>query len=222
MHLPADAKICELGCGTGFLGLALGRRLPGARWLATDLSSEMVRRAEASLGGDRRFQFAVVDAEHPEPLAATAPFDLICSTFAAQWFSDLEQVLTGLVRFLKPNGRMLITTLAEGTFAEWRAAHAELGLSPGAPTFPSTETLRRLAPAGLRAKLDIRYDTERFASGRDFLTALRSVGATAPMQDHVALRPGELRQVLRRFEMLGSVITYEIATLEFQAAGSSG
>lgn len=221
LDLPVHANICELGCGTGFLGLALGRRLPGATWLATDLSPEMVGRAKEGLGGDRRFQFAVVDAGRPEPLGAAAPFDLICSTFAAQWFSDLERVLAGLVRFLKPKGRILITTLADGTFAEWRRAHAELGLSPGAPTFPTAETLRRLEPAGLPAKLDICHDTERLASGKDFLSALRSVGATAPQQDHVALRPGEIRQVLRRFEMLGGVITYEIATLEFQASRRS-
>lgn len=217
--LPADGKICELGCGTGFLGLALGRRLPRSRWLATDISPEMIRRAKAALGDDGRFDFAVVDAEDPAPLVSQGPFDLICSSFAAQWFGDLESVLAKLLRLLKPNGRILITTLAHGSFAEWRRVHADLDLSPGVPTYPTQEALRRLRPGGLAGAVEIYEDTESFTSGLDFLASLRSIGATTPLEGHVALGPGELRRVLRRFEQHGCVITYQIATLELQAAG---
>ena len=217
LTLPEGAKICEVGCGTGLLGLALGQRFPDVRWLATDLSPEMVRRAQAALAGDRRFDFAIVDAENPEPLAEAGPFDLICSNFAAQWFSDLEETLTGLSRFLKGGGRMLITTLAHGSFAEWRRAHSDLGLSSGGPTYPTVDALRRLSPGGLASIVDVYQDAEIFASGRDFLASLRSIGATTPLQGHVALRPSEMRRVVRRFEELGCVTTYQIATLEFQA-----
>jgi len=220
LELPVNANICELGCGTGFLGLALGRRLPGVAWLATDLSPEMVRRARAALERDRRFDFAVIDAEHPEPLKITAPFDLICSTFAAQWFSDIERVLTGLTRYLKPGGRILVTTLTQGTFEEWRRAHTEIGLTPGVPMFPPLDALQRLRPSGRAVQVDVYKDSEAFESGRDFLTSLRSVGATTPQRDHLVLGPGDMRQVLRRFEQLGCVVTYEIATLELQVEGT--
>lgn len=214
LALPEDARILELGCGTGFVGLALGRHLPCARWWATDISPEMVRRAQAALAGDPRFAFAVLDAEDPWPLADAGPFDLICSSFAAQWFSDLESVLAGLSRLLQPHGRMLITTLASGSFAEWRQAHADLGLSPGAPTYPAADALRRLTPGGLACEVDVHEDAETFASGREFLASLRSIGATTPLQGHVALGPADIRRVLRRFEQLGCVITYQIATLD--------
>lgn len=221
LGLPADAKICELGCGTGVLGLALGRRLPHAEWLATDLSPQMVQRAEAALGADRRFKFAVVDAEKPEPLDGVGPFDLICSNFAAQWFSDLEEVLTELVRHLKPNGRILITTLASGSFAEWRRAHAELDLAPGVPTYPGAEALQRLRPGGVTPSIDVYEDLDVFASGVEFLHSLRSIGATTPLQGHVALGAGAIRRVLRRFEHSGCAVTYEIATLELRAVGAA-
>ena len=217
LALPEDARVCEVGCGTGFLGLALGGRLPQARWLATDLSPEMVRRAQAALGADPRFEFAVVDAERPAPLAEAAPFDLICSSFAAQWFAHLEDALAGLAHFLKPGGRMLITTLAEGSFAEWRRAHAELGLASGVPAYPDVAALRALRPAGLACAVDVYEDVETFASGRQFLASLRSIGATTPLQNHIALGPGQLRRVLRRFEELGCTISYQVATLQFQA-----
>lgn len=213
-----DAKICEIGCGTGFLGLALGRRLPGASWLATDLSPAMVRRAAAALGADPRFRFAVVDAEHPGPLADHAPFDLICSSFAAQWFSDIQEVLAKLAPFLKPGGRMLIATLAEASFAEWRRVHADLGLSPGVPDYPSLEALGALRVDRLEARVEADRDVERFASGRDFLASLRAIGAGTPRRGHVPLSASDLRRALRRFEAQGCAVTYEVATLQLQAA----
>ncbi|HKR87658.1 MAG TPA: methyltransferase [Phenylobacterium sp.] len=216
LALPEDARILEVGCGTGFVGQALGPHLPRARWWATDISPEMVRRAQAALAKDPRFEFAVLDAEDPRPLAEAGPFDLICSSFAAQWFSDLEGVLAGLSRLLQPHGRMLITTLASGSFAEWRQAHADLGLSPGGPTYPGADALRRLTPGGLACEVDVYEDAEAFTSGREFLASLRSIGATTPRQDHVALGPAEIRRVLRRFEQLGGVITYRIATLDLR------
>jgi malonyl-CoA O-methyltransferase len=177
----------------------------------------MVRRAEAALGADPRFEFAVVDAERPAALGPAAPFDLICSSFAAQWFAHLEDALAGLAQFLKPGGRMLVTTLAEGSFAQWRRAHAELGLASGVPAYPSVAALRDVRPAGLTGVVDVYEDVETFASGRQFLASLRSIGATTPLQDHVALRPGQIRQVLRRFEQLGGAVSYQVATLQYQA-----
>ena len=67
--------------------------------------------------------------------------------------------------------------------------------------------------------MEIYEDAERFLSGQEFLASLRAIGATTPRNRHIALRPGEIRRVLRRFEKLGCVITYQIAVLDFQAAG---
>lgn len=212
LPLPRNARICEVGCGTGFLGLALGPRLPRATWLATDLSSDMIGRAREVLGGDPRFDFAVVDAEHPAPLAELAPFDVICSNFAAQWFSELDGVLSKLSQLLKPGGRLLMTTLADGTFAEWLQAHTDLGLAAGAAAYPTLEALRGMGAADMT--VEVYEDVETFATGREFLTALRAIGATTPLQDHVALRPGDLRRVLRRFEELGCKSTYRVAVLQ--------
>jgi hypothetical protein len=82
--------------------------------------------------------------------------------------------------------------------------------------FPTLEALQRLRPSGRAVNVDIHHDFEAFACGRDFLTALRTVGANTPVRGHVVLGPGEMRQVLRRFEQLGGVVTYEIATLELR------
>lgn len=216
--LPAAPRICELGCGTGFLGEALGARLPQAEWLATDICPEMVARARARLGADGRFRYALVDAEQPAPLERHGPFDLICSNFAAQWFSDLEAVLSRLAGYLRPGGRILLTTLARGTFTEWREAHADLGLSAGAPAYPSPQQLQAMRPNGLLASVSLERHVQDFGSGLAFLDSLRSIGATTPEPGHRPLSAGQLRRVLRRLETRGASITYVVATCDFHRA----
>jgi malonyl-CoA O-methyltransferase len=215
LPLPGRPAICEIGCGTGFLTEALAHRIAEGRFLATDLSAQMLLRARRRLGDDSRFEWAVVDGERPDGLAATAPFDVICSNLAAQWFSDLGGALTRLAAFLRPGGTLLVTTLAEGTFAEWRQAHADCGLSPGTPDYPSESELLALAPAGTTAEVKTSTYVDPVASGHAFLRSLRAIGAQTPSDGHRTLTAGQMRRVLRAFEARPQV-TYQIATCRFR------
>ena len=73
-------------------------------------------------------RYAALDGEHPDALPGG--YDLICSSLAVQWFGDLNAGLGRLAALLAPGGHLAIATLAEDTFAEWRAAHARAGLTP--------------------------------------------------------------------------------------------
>ncbi|KAG5726643.1 hypothetical protein E4T56_gene10357 [Termitomyces sp. T112] len=139
LSIPADARILEIGCGTGFLGEALIRHLPSAHWLMTDLTREMLIRAEKRLAGSADIQFSLMDGQMPD---LDCRFDLICSSLAFQWFSDLPLALDRLSRLLPKGGRLAFTTLAQGCFSEWRDAH--LGEACGLADYPSAEALRSL------------------------------------------------------------------------------
>jgi malonyl-CoA O-methyltransferase len=215
LPLPDRPAICEIGCGTGFLSEALGRRIPDGNFLATDLSAEMLLRARERLGDDRRFEWAVVDGERPDDLAAKAPFDVICSSLAAQWFSDLGGALARLAALLKPGGTLVVTTLAEGTFSEWRRAHLLCGLRPGTPDYPTAGELLALAPAGTAADVQVATLVDPVGSGRAFLRSLRAIGAHTPADAHRVLNAGQMRRVLRAFEARPQA-TYEIATCRFR------
>src|SRR5439155_3320272 len=123
LALPERARILEVGCGTGFVAAAMPSLPRGSDWLMTDVSPAMVKRARQRFLGQSGYRFAVLDAEHPVFNTPEEPFDLVCSSLAAQWFEDLPKALEQLFQLLNPGGYLLISTLGAGTFAEWRAAH---------------------------------------------------------------------------------------------------
>jgi malonyl-CoA O-methyltransferase len=210
--LLAAPHILEIGAGTGHLTDALIRARPDASLLVTDLAPAMVARAQARIGENPACDFAVLDGEHgPSPVAA--PFDLIASSLAFQWFDDPARAAARLIGWLKPGGWLAFTTLAHGTFAQGREAHAALGLAPGTLPLPRAETLAAAMP---HAQLSVTHLTERHADARAFLRAVKAIGAATPAPGHRPLGPGTLRQVMRHFEDHGCTASYEVATVVWQ------
>jgi malonyl-CoA O-methyltransferase len=202
---PPAPRVLEVGCGTGFLTGATLPRLMGADWLMTDIAPAMLERGLAKHPGVRG---RVMDGEHPN-LPGEAPFDLIVSSLAVQWFADLESGLWRLAGFLAPGGRLLVTTLVEGTFAAWHEAHLAEGYVAGSPTYPSV--------AALGWPVETRVFEQRHGSAADFMRALRAIGAGTPREGHRPIPPGVMRRIARRFEAGGAVATYEVALIEVRA-----
>ncbi|HET8613598.1 MAG TPA: methyltransferase domain-containing protein [Sphingomonas sp.] len=202
LPLPERPRVLEIGCGTGFLGQALIDRLPGARWLMTDIAPGMIARARARFGN--RADYAVMDGEAP---SVSGPFDLICSSLAAQWFADLPAALGRLTRLLAPGGYLALATLAGESFAEWRAAHPE-GCEPGLRRHPAIAALRVLG-----AEVEEERRRVPHADARAFLRSLKAIGAGTPRPGHRPLGPAALKQTMRRFEAEGAIATYHIAYL---------
>ncbi|WBO23302.1 methyltransferase [Sphingomonas abietis] len=202
LPLPPQPRILEIGCGTGLLGVALADRLPDARWLMTDLSPAMLDRARQRFAGRETIDFAVMDGERPD---VSGPFDLICSSLAFQWFADLPAAIDRLRGLLAPHGVLAFTTLAEGSFREWRDAHGDR--PAGTRDYPSAEAL---AAPGLTIAMETIPMAHRDA--RDFLRAVKGIGAGVPRPGHRPLGPRDLRAVMRRFEAMGSVASYVVAT----------
>ena len=178
---PPAPRVLEVGCGTGFLTGAALPRIEGADWLMTDIAPAMLARG---LVANPAARGRVMDGEHPD-LPGEAPFDLIVSSLAVQWFADLEAGLRRLGGWLAPGGRMLVTTLAEGTFAAWHQAHRAEGFVAGSPVYPSVDTLRA---TGWR--VEMRPFAQRHDSAADFMRALRGIGAGTPRDGHRPIPPG--------------------------------
>lgn len=191
LSLPARPTVLEVGCGTGLLTRRLLPRV-GGDWLVTDLSPAMVDAAKAAVGANAA-QFRVMDAEQPD--VPRSLFDLIVSNLAAQWFTDLSRAANQLRACLAPGGTLVLSTLGAGSFAQWRDAHAALGLSSGIPAYPDAAALAAQLPAGARLvtqAIDVRHD-----DALDFVRALKQIGAGTPTPGHAPLSAGALRKVMR-------------------------
>lgn len=209
-RLPSPPRrILEIGCGTGLLSEALAAAFPNSALLLTDLAPAMLARCEARLGA--RADYLVLDGEHPAQ--AVGPFDLIASSLAVQWFTDLGSGLERLSHLLAPGGRLFFATLGYETFAEWRAAHAALGLPCGVPLYPAAQDFPW--PHSLSQRMDEERIAEHHANGHAFVRSLKTLGAGQPAPDYQPHRPGSFRKLLQKFNSEFSV-TYHILYGEAQ------
>jgi malonyl-CoA O-methyltransferase len=196
------ARVLEVGCGTGHLTRLLSVHLSGARILATDIAPAMVAACRLRLP---QHDYAVMDGTRP---GVAGGFDLVCANLAAQWFADLPAALARLAALLVPGGLLALSLLGEGSFREWRAAHAALGLAPGTPPFPSAADCHASFPAGA-LQLDVETHVDRPDSALGFLRSLRALGADTAAPGHEPLTAGQLRRVMQE---LGAApaITYQL------------
>ena len=166
----------------------------------TDIAPAMVDRARQRFGDAAIY--AVMDGSAPN---VEGPFNLICSSLAMQWMPDLGTTVAALRALLAPGGHLAFTTMAAGSFEEWRVAHE--GARPGTPDYPSAMALEAL---GLDVSLET--VTEAHGSAADFLRALKAIGAGTPRPGHRPLNPARLKEVMRRFEESGAIARYVVAT----------
>lgn len=208
--LPTRLNGLEIGCGTGFLTRELETAGVTGDWLVTDLTQAMLARCRAHVGASRgqgRRRFAILDGERGTPDGG--PFDLVCSSLALQWFDDAPAALARMASWLAPGGHLAVTTLGAGTFAEWRAAHAALGLTPGTPRFLDASAFAALPGA----QIELSRHVQTSPDARHFLRAVKAIGAGTPQPDHVPLSPAQLRAVMAEFEHRGCAATYEVVTI---------
>ncbi|MBB2201695.1 dethiobiotin synthase [Gluconacetobacter tumulisoli] len=215
-------RILEVGCGTGFLSEILRRMFPDAVLTVTDLAPKMVERARrrlAPLGGETRF--LAMDAECPA--LAGENFDLICSSLAMQWFADRARTLARLAGLLAPGGTLALSTLCTGSFAEWRAVHAQQGLVCPVPSYPDRHQLDADRPWPVQGRWNAETILDRPGTALDFVRELRQIGASLPREGVRPTTPGMLRRLLHHLERDGAVTaTYEIGYGLFRMPARQG
>jgi len=208
LPLPPNPRILEIGCGTGLLTQALAARLGPADWTITDISPAMLARAQQGPALPGRARYQVLDGEHPDGLPGG--YDLICSSLAVQWFTDLNAGLGRLAALLAPGGHLAVATLAADTFAEWRAAHRAVGLAAATPHYPAAHAIRP-ASGNLAGGVHSERLIQQHPDGLHFLQALKGIGATTPAPGRAPLGAAALRRVLAQFNQQGATVTYHLA-----------
>lgn len=199
-------RILEIGCGTGLLTRDIQARWPAAELVVTDLSPGMLARAQT--GGLVAGTFLTMDGE--APVFEGEWFDLILSSLAFQWFEDLEEALGRLASLLRPGGSLIFSTMGEGSFARWRAAHAACGIVAGVPVYPKLDDLRvMLAGYDDAFAFDEDYPL-RCGGARGLIAHLKGIGAVVPEEGRRPLPPKDLRRVMAAFDEAGGDDVYQV------------
>ncbi len=118
LKAPADARILELGCGSGMMWKQCASRIP-ADWAITlsDLSDGMLDAAWRYLVvTGRNFKFEQIDAQIiPYP---DATFDMVIANHMLYHVPDRKKALAEIKRVLKEDGRLIATTVGENHLKE--------------------------------------------------------------------------------------------------------
>jgi len=149
MSPPADARILDLGCGTGQLAAHLAQRVPRGSVLGVDPAEEMVRVARRAHRQRTNLCFEVGSSEAIPAAADT--FDMVASTISFHHWARPVESLQDIARVLKPNGRVLILDLCRDNLFMGALDQLQRWLQPSHAGIASTTEMRRYySHAGLR------------------------------------------------------------------------
>jgi ubiquinone/menaquinone biosynthesis C-methylase UbiE len=115
-----DARICELGFGTGWFIDAMAEAFPDARLYGLDISPGMVSHVCGRLG-DR----VALTAGDMEALPfRDASFDVVVTCWTLYFMRDIDAALQGIRRTLRPGGRLVVAVSAPDHMKEYDDVHA--------------------------------------------------------------------------------------------------
>jgi len=194
-------RILDLGCGSGEVYRRLRAKGIGFdEFWGVDLSEEMLRKHPK----DRRIHCRLGDFSDASLLdeLASQTWDLLLSSSALQWSSDLDRTLSGLSRIGAPAYFALFTA---GTF---RTLHRTAGLDSPILDFPHTfEALRRHYRPRKAERVKYRL---HFDSTREIFAYIKKSGVSG----------GEARLSYRQTKRL--MREYPVDYLEFELLFFSG
>jgi SAM-dependent methyltransferase len=110
---PGVAKVCDLGCGNGYLASRLGAS--GYSVLGVDASQRLLSIARSHYRTERvEFHHALFGAATAEELRARGPFDLAVSVDVVEHLYRPASLIETAAAMLKPGGTFVLSTPYHG------------------------------------------------------------------------------------------------------------
>ena len=171
-------SVLDLGCGTGYGTVALGRMFPRASITALDYSLPMLvsaRRKQRRLFA--RECYICADAE-ALPFVPGC-FDLAVSSLMLQWCAEPDPVLAGIRDSIRAGGAFIFSTFGPNTLRELRTAWDAAGPVPRVHPFIDMHDLGdALVRAGFVSPvLDTEVITVRYDEVIGLMRDLKDLGA---------------------------------------------
>jgi malonyl-CoA O-methyltransferase len=127
-------RILDLGCATGQASEALKRAFRKAQVISLDASRAMLARLRKRSSLLRPLKPVCADIS-ALPISSRSA-DLVFSNLASFWCADPSALFSEFRRVLKPDGMLLFSTLAPGTFSELDEAWSGVESAVDFPVFP--------------------------------------------------------------------------------------
>ncbi|MEZ8042812.1 malonyl-ACP O-methyltransferase BioC [Vibrio sp. 10N.237.312.C02] len=175
--LPSDLsglKVLDLGCGTGYFSQQLVER--GAEVVCADLSIGMLQKAEQRCGAMISL-YRQADAELL-PFEDGA-FDIVFSSLALQWCDDLSSPLREMKRVTSLGGRVIFSTLLDGSLFELKKSWSKIDAHQHVNHFITINQVKiALAQSSCTAhQLDLPTITVWYDTAFELMRDLKGIGA---------------------------------------------
>lgn len=176
LGLQANVSL-DVGAGTGALATALISTMPQTQLILSDIAFPMVNFAKTSLATPNT-HYLCSDAE-AIPIANDT-VDLIISNMTFQWCPNPKQLYKELFRVLKPEGRLLFSTVGPATLYELKASWAEVNQHPHVNDFIDMHNIGDdlLATGFSEPVMDAEQYTLTYHSVKDLLVDLKQLGSS--------------------------------------------
>ncbi|STQ70232.1 malonyl-ACP O-methyltransferase BioC [Hafnia alvei] len=163
-------KVLDAGCGTGVFSREFRRA--GSHVISLDLAEGMLEKSRAL---DSAEQYLLADIEHiPLPDSSV---DLCFSNLAIQWCGSLGSALTEMSRVVKPGGKVVFSTLAQGSLTELAQAWQQVDGQTHVNQFLEFDTIKR-ACEPFSHDLQLMHETEFYPDVITLMKSLKGIGAT--------------------------------------------
>jgi ubiquinone/menaquinone biosynthesis C-methylase UbiE len=101
MAIPTDARVLDVGCGSGWATRLLAERAPHGRVVGIDIADEMIKLARETSTSFANLEFHVASAEN---LPFSNEFTHAFSMESLYYYADMLAALREIKRVLKPGG----------------------------------------------------------------------------------------------------------------------
>lgn len=112
-HIKKDAKVLDVGCGTGKFAYRLWSVTKGVEIHGIDISNEMIERAKAKVN-DETIDFKVGDVEELPYESKT--FDIVTCSNSFHHYPNQKKAISEMRRVLKDDGKLLIIDGSRDSF----------------------------------------------------------------------------------------------------------
>lgn len=187
--LISPKYIVDLGCGTGFFSKKLQARFPDAEMTCFDISPAMLECVQKRKLASTTYICGDID-DLPR---LQRKVDLFFSNLVVQWSDDLLAVLDSLYAQLEMGGKVIFSTLLDGSLTELERAWEMVDKFPHINEFTTKTMLNEIIKNSQFQKSNIKYETRvlTYSNVVELMRALKGIGANHVNDHHIVKVSGK-------------------------------